>query len=210
MRKVVLSMNVTLDGFMAGPNCELDWHFENWAPDMAASLCEQLSKADTIILGRVTYSAMARYWPGRATDMSFPREDLAFAEMMNSYKKIVFSKNMSTPVWNNSRFVKGNLRRVVLQLKRQEGKDIIIYGSGQLVASLIQLELIDEYLLWMHPVVLGKGKPLFRELQDKLNMKLVKLETFRSGVVVLYYENGGIVPAEVPELIAQPALKKDQ
>jgi dihydrofolate reductase len=185
MRKVVLSMNITLDGFMAGPHCELDWHFERWGPDMAVSLCEQLSKADTIILGRVTYSAMARYWPGRAADMSFPRDDLAFAEMMNNYEKVVFSKSMDIPTWNNSRVVKGNTGREILQLKQQAGKDIIIYGSGKLVNSLMQLNLIDEYLLWVHPVILGKGKPLFR---DKMNMTLMNLKTFQSGVALLYYK----------------------
>jgi dihydrofolate reductase len=188
MRKVVLSMNVTLDGFMAGPNCELDWHFNIWAPDMADSLCQQLSRADTIVLGRVTYNAMAHYWPGRASDLSYPRDDLAFAEMMNSYKKIVFSKSLNAPVWNNSVQVKGNLRKEMLRLKMQEGKDIIIYGSGKLAASLIQANLIDEYRLWVHPVVLSKGKPLFRALQEKMNMRFVKLETFLSGVVELYYE----------------------
>jgi dihydrofolate reductase len=152
---------------------------------MALSLCEQLSKADTIILGRVTYSAMARYWPSRAADMSFPREDLAFAEMMNRYEKVVFSRSMDTPVWNNSRFVRGNTGKEILQLKQQPGKDIIIYGSGKLVNSLMQLNLIDEYLLWVHPVILGKGKPLFR---DKINMKLMNLKTFDSGVVILYYK----------------------
>jgi dihydrofolate reductase len=132
---------------------------------------------------------MARYWPGRATDLSFPREDLAFAEMMNSYKKVVFSKSMTDPIWNNSRLVKGNLRKEVMQLKQQEGKDIIIYGSGKLASAMMKLNLIDEYLLWVHPVVLSKGKPLFHELQDKLYMKFMKLETFDSGVVVLYYQS---------------------
>lgn len=181
-------MNVTLDGFMAGPNCELDWHFNTWAPDMADSLCQQLSRADTIVLGRVTYSAMARYWPGRASDLSFPRDDIAFADMMNSYRKVVFSKSMDTPIWNNSTLVKGNLRKEILNLKKEAGKDIIIYGSGKLAASLMQLNLIDEYRLWLHPVVLSKGKPLFKALQERMNMTLTKLETFKSGVVELYYE----------------------
>lgn len=188
MRKVILSMNVTLDGFMSGPNCELDWHFEIWSADMAASLCEQLSKADAIILGRVTYSAMARYWPAKAIDLSFPREDLAFAEMMNNHAKIVFSKTLTTTVWSNSRIVKGNIRKEVLQLKQQHGKDIIIYGSGKLASSLMKLGLIDEYFLWVHPVVLGAGKPLFKGLQNKLRMKLMNVKTFRSGVTVLSYE----------------------
>jgi dihydrofolate reductase len=187
MRKLIVSMNVTLDGFMAGPNCELDWHFQSWTKEMAESQCEQLSHADTILLGGVTYSAMARYWPAVGNDLSFPREDIAFADMMNSYNKVVFSKSLTGLQWNNSRLLKGTLRKEIQELKAQHGKDIIIYGSGKLVSSLIRFGLIDQYVLWMHPVVLGKGKPLFGNLQDKLNLELVKQHQFSSGVVMLYY-----------------------
>jgi dihydrofolate reductase len=189
MRKVIASINVSLDSFMSGPNCELDWHFERWGPDLAQSFGEQLSQADTILLGRVTYCAMARYWPEKSQDLSFSREDIAFADMMNNYTKVVFTNTLTRPVWGNSKLIKGNLKKEILKLKQQPGKDIIIYGSGKLITSMVELGgLIDEYVLWVHPVVLGNGKPLFKCLPDSLCMKLVKTHTFRSGVVMLCYQ----------------------
>ena len=181
-------MNITLDGFMAGPNCELDWHFNYWNEEMSECACEQLSCADTILLGRVTYGVMAKYWPSKARDLSFPREDIAFADMMNSYTKIVFSKTLTTPEWNNTKLLNGNIAAEIVHLKQQPGKNLIIYGSGKVVASLIQLGLIDEYHIWVHPVILGKGKPMFKDLPEKLNLTLLKTKTFDSGVVILYYE----------------------
>lgn len=189
MRKVIVSMNVTLDGFMSGPNCELDWHFQSWTTEMADLLYEQLSKADTILLGRVTYNAMAKYWAAKARDISIPREDIAFANMMNSYTKLVFSKTLTKPEWNNSRLLKGNLANEISKLKKRPGKDMIIYGSGKIVHSLTKSRLIDEYQLWVHPVLLGEGKPLFRGLQEQLTMKLFKTKAFSSGVIVLYYSS---------------------
>lgn len=187
MRKLIVSMNVTLDGFMSGPNCELDWHFQCWTNEMAYALCEQLSNADTILLGRVTYNAMAAYWPSKAKDLSFPREDIAFADMMNNYTKLVFSKTLTNPHWNNSKLIKGNIAGQTIQLKQQSGKNIIVYGSGRVVSALMQCGLIDEYHIWVHPVLLGKGKPLFTGIRDKLTMKLFKSKTFSSGVVLLNY-----------------------
>jgi dihydrofolate reductase len=180
-------MNITLDGFMSGPSCELDWHFQSWTDEMAECLCEQLSKADTILLGRVTYDAMAKYWPSQSSNPSYPRKDIAFAEMMNNYPKIVFSKTLVTTEWNNSRLVKENILKEITKLKQTPGNDIIIYGSGTIVSFLSQLKLIDEYVLWIHPVILGKGRPLFK-IYNKLNLGLIKTKTFRTGVVVVYYK----------------------
>lgn len=187
MRKLIVSMNVTLDGFMSGPNCELDWHFQSWTAEMAEALCQQLNKADTILLGRVTYMAMAKYWPAKAMDLSYPREDIAFAEMMNRCTKIVFSKTLATTGWANSKLVKGNAATEIVKLKQQNGKDIIIYGSGKLVSALIKLNLVDEFQIWIHPVVIGKGKPLFKNVHNKMHLELLKTKTFNSGVTVLYY-----------------------
>jgi|ERR1044072_271228 len=187
MRKVIVSMNVTLDGYMAGRNCELDWHFNYWNEEMAEHACQQLSKTDTILLGRVTYLAMARYWPYQAFNLSFPREHIAFADMMNSHLKIVFSKTLERASWNNSRLVNRNFKTEISRLKKQEGKDIIIYGSGKLVNSLMQSGLIDEYELWVHPVLLGEGKALFTGIQDMHTLKLKRTIPFDSGVVILYY-----------------------
>lgn len=187
MRKVIVSMNVTLDGFMSGPDCELDWHFQSWTSEMGDLLYEQLRKADTILLGRVTYRAMAKYWPSKATDLTFPREDIPFATLMNSYLKLVFSRTLTTSEWNNSRFLTGNPAEEILKLKKVPGKDMIIYGSGKIVDTLTESRLVDEYQLWVHPVVLGKGKPLFNDLRQRLSMKLFKTKLFSSGVIILYY-----------------------
>ncbi|HKH63498.1 MAG TPA: dihydrofolate reductase family protein [Flavitalea sp.] len=189
MRKVVVSMNVTLDGFMSGSNCELDWHFSSWTKEMADLLYEQLSKADTILLGRITYNAMAAYWPAKALDLSFPREDLAFADLMNNYTKLVFSKTHAISQWSNSKLLTGDPADEILKLKQKEGKDIIIYGSGKIVNCLAKSHVIDEYRLWVHPVLLGKGKLLFKDLEKEYRLKLFKTKTFSSGVVLLYYKS---------------------
>lgn len=190
MRKIIVSMNVTLDGFMAGPNCELDWHFQHWNQEMAETAGRQLSKTDTILLGRITYQAMAQYWPSVEGDLSFPREDIAFAEMMNDHSKIVFSKTLIKTGWKNARLAGKNVRSEISRLKHAgngQDKDMIIYGSGVLVSRLMRLDLIDEYILWVHPVILGKGKPLFKKIREKQRLRLLTTKTFSSGVVMLCY-----------------------
>jgi dihydrofolate reductase len=187
MRKLIVSMNVTLDGFMSGPDSELDWHFNAWNEEMARMAAEQLSRTDTIILGRITYRAMARYWPMQAVNLLCAREDIVFADMMNTHTKIVFSKTLQSAEWNNTKLVKRNIAKEILNLKRQPGKDMIIYGSGKIVAALIQHDLVDEYQVWVHPVVLGKGKPLFPKLQQSINVALSNTKIFSSGVVMLSY-----------------------
>ena len=182
-------MNLTLDGFMSGSNCELDWHFSSWTSEMADQLYEQLSKADTILLGRITFNAMAAYWPVKAMDLSLPREDLAFADLMNRYTKLVFSKTNAISQWSNSKLLTGDPAEEILKLKQKRGKDIIIYGSGELVNYLAKSRVIDEYQLWVHPVFLGKGKLLFEDLEKEYRMKLFNTKTFSSGVVILYYNN---------------------
>ena len=193
MRKIIVSMNVSVDGFMAALGGELDWHFDNWTNEMAESLCEQLSKADTILMGSHTYSAMAAYWPYCDMDYNYPREDMAFAGMMNSYSKIVFSKKLKKLYWNNASIIKNNTGAEVLKLKQQPGKDMIIFGSGTLVTNLMALGLIDEYILWVHPVILSSGRALF-STPHNINMQLIRIKKFRSGVIALYYSivNNGL------------------
>ena len=188
MRKIIVSMNVTLDGFMAGPNCELDWHFNSWNDEMARSITQQLCEADTILLGRNTYGGMARHWSSPSANLMTPREDLDFADMLYHYPKIVFTTTMTAVNWNNVRFFSGNIYKKVTWLKSQPGKSMMIYGRGKLVSSLAKLGLIDEYRLWVHPILLGCGKPLFKNLQQSVNLHLYKTETFSSGVVILFYK----------------------
>ena len=169
-----------MDGFFEGPNKELDWFVvEEEFFDFARN---QLFEVDTILFGRVTYEMMAGYWPN-ATD-----NDPVITDKMNSLPKIVFSKTLSAVEWNNSRLIKENVTEEINKLKQQPGKDMVIFGSGNLVSFLMQQGLIDEYRVILNPVILGNGNPLFKGLHDKLNLKLLKTKTLGSGVVILYYE----------------------
>lgn len=188
MRRLIASVNITLDGFMAGPDGNLNWHFSYWTGQMCEMLSKTLTKADTILLGRNTYKALAAYWPQKANDLSMPREDIALSEMMNHYVKAVVSKTISEGSWQNTIFLDGPLKTEVQRLKKQPGDDIIILGSNQLISSLIGLDLIDKYEIWLHPVVIKEGKSLFPSLLNPLEFRLVELSPLSSGVVRIEYE----------------------
>jgi len=191
MRKVIVSMNITLDGYMAGPNGELDWHFECWDPQMGEQLARELSKADTILLGRVTYQAMAGFWPGKTSNPLCARVDYAYAVMMNHHQKAVFSRRLQKADWSNTIILKDEIEEGMLRLREEsngQNKNIIIYGSGRLVTALIKLEMIDEYQLWIHPVLIGKGKPFFGKYFDQQDLQLLSSTSFPSGVVLLHYQ----------------------
>jgi dihydrofolate reductase len=158
---------------------------------MAECLYLELDQADTIIFGRKTYEAMARHWPAKAMDPYCPREDIVFTDMMNNYSKIVFSKTLTSANWNNSRLADGNVENEIGVLKNMPGKNMMIYGSGKLVSSLIETGLVDEYQLWIHPVLIGKGKSFFGILGKRLNLELFKIRQFDSGVVLMYYKTSG-------------------
>ena len=187
MRKLVASVNLTLDGFMAGPDNGLDWHFQCWNDEMAESVTRQLSAMDTILLGGTTYRAMAPYWSCHFIPRNHHPDGSDFAEMMNTYTKIVFSKTISAPLWNNTKLAKGELAEEIASLKRKRGKDIIIFGSGEIISALMPMGLIDEYRLWVHPIAIGSGRPFFRDLHLRLHLELFSSRTFSSGVVLLYY-----------------------
>jgi dihydrofolate reductase len=182
MRKVFLFMVVTLDGFFEGPNHEIDWH--NVDEEFNEFAIHQLNEVDTLLFGRVTYEGMASYWPTQ-----FAKEDDPIvADKMNTVPKIVFSKTLEKAEWNNSRLVKEHIAEEVSELKQQQGRDLAIFGSSDLAVSFIQMGLIDELRIMVNPVVLGNGKPLFNGIHEKLNLKLLKTKTFRSGNVLLYYQ----------------------
>ena len=182
MRKVFLFMMVTLDGFFEGPDHEIDWH--NVDEEFNEFAILQLDEVDALLFGRVMYQGMASYWP-----TTFAKEnDPIIADKMNTIPKIVFSKTLDKVEWNNSRLVKENVAEEVSQLKQQQGRDLAIFGSANLAVSLLQMGFIDELRIMVNPVVLGNGKPLFTGIHDRLNLKLIKTRTFRSGNVLLYYQ----------------------
>ena len=182
MRKIILSINITDDGFIAGAEGELNWHFRYWCEEMSVSLCKLLSTADTILLGRKTYAAFAGYWSVKGIELSIAREDIALARMLNGYKKIVVSRRMSRPAWANSSIlrVKDGLPGQILQLKQKGDKNIVILGSPSLASSLIELNLIDEYHLWIHPISIAAGKTLVLQANCR---ELISVEYFSTGVV---------------------------
>ena len=186
MRKVILSNMVTLDGFFEGPNKELDWHsVDEEGKEYANDL---LSNVDALLFGRVTYQLMADYWPAAATNHSTSKSDLEIADKMNNLPKIVFSKTLQEVKWNNSRLAKDNIAEEISKMKQQSGKDMVIFGSGSIVSTFMQHGLIDEYRIIVNPVVLGNGNPLFKGINSKQNLKLLRTRVFSSGEVILYYE----------------------
>jgi dihydrofolate reductase len=189
MRKVILSNSVTLDGFFEGPNGELDWHIVDEEIKQYAN--DLLSNVDALLFGRVTYQLMADYWPAAATNPSTSKSELEIAHKMNNLPKIVFSKTLQEVKWNNSRLVKDNIAQEIYKMKQQPGKDMVIFGSGSIVSTLMQHGLIDEYRIIVNPVVLGNGNPLFKGINGKQNLKLLKSRVFGSGVLILYYQPMG-------------------
>ena len=182
MRKVLISQMVSLDGFFSGPNGELDWHMVD--EDFNAFAIDQLNQVDTILFGRVTYGWMAGYWP----TPDAIKNDPVVAGKMNELHKVVFSKTLTEATWNNSRVVKGDLAAEIEALKRQPGKDMVVFGSGQITSALAQLGLIDVYRLFVCPLVLGSGVPLFKDVASRVRLKLARTKPLKSGVVLLEYE----------------------
>jgi dihydrofolate reductase len=182
MKKIIVSNYVTLDGFFAGPQGEIDWFV--WNEETVEYSKELLQAIDTILFGRMTYELMAGYWPTAAA----AEEDPAIIEAMNNLPKIVFSRTLEKVGWNNAKLAKGDLGEEVTALKRRPGRDIVIYGSGSIVAALAERGLIDEYLLFVNPVVLGEGKPLFKGLKERFPLELKKTQVFKNGVVLLDYQ----------------------
>jgi len=172
---------VTLDGFFAGPNGEIDWHLVG--EEFNEFAIEQLNSLDTLLFGRVTYQLMADYWP---TPLAV-KDDPIVAGKMNSLAKIVFSRTLTKVDWNNTRLFKNIDAEEIMKMKQQPGKDMAIFGSGSLVSNFSQTGLIDEYRIFINPVVLGSGKPLFQNMQEKLNLKLLRTRTFKTGLVLLCY-----------------------
>lgn len=176
-RKVILDLAVTLDGYIEGKNGEIDWCIMD--PDM--KFTDFLDQIDTIFYGRKSYDLWGQYVP-KAEDSEVEKE---IWQLVHSKKKYVFSKTQSTN--EEAIFINENILEEVTKLKTQPGKDIWLYGGSSLITTFINLGLVDEYRLSIHPVVLGEGKPLFSDIRQRLNLKTVNSRTFSSGVVQVIY-----------------------
>ena len=181
MRKIIVSNYVSLDGFFAGPNGEIDWFL--WNEETTQYSIELLNSIDTILFGRVTFELMAGYWPTPAS----AEENPIITNAMNNLPKTVFSKTLTKADWNNTRLVREIDKEEILKLKRESGRDIVIYGSGSIVSAFTKLNLIDDYRIFVNPVIIGNGKPLFKDLKERINLKLLDTMAFGNGVVLLHY-----------------------
>ena len=180
MRNLIMWNMVTLDGFFEGPKSwDLDWHEYVWGEELERFSLEQSESADMLLFGRVTYEGMAAYWSSAEGEI---------AEFMNKVPKVVFSRTLERADWNNTRLVKAGAEEEVAKLKQQPGKDMYIFGSAELCATLMRGGLIDEYRLGINPIILGGGNPLFKPMPDRMRMKLLEARPLRSGCVILRYQ----------------------
>ncbi len=185
MRKLIVFNLISIDGYFAGPNGELDWH--NYDLEISAFSSEQMQTLGALMFGRTTYELMAGYWPNEEPRQSEP----IVAKVMNAIPKIVFSTTLSdvpdAPNWKNVTVRRAIDPAEIQAMKNQEGKDIAIFGSGTIVQQMTNLGLIDEYRLMVNPLILGKGKLLFDGVKEKHLLKRVRTKEFSNGNVLIYY-----------------------
>lgn len=185
MGKIILSMMMTLDGFVAGPNNELDWVV--WEDEMDRDAATLMNAADAMLVGYGAYKDMAAYWPAALTKPNSESEG-AFAKLINDKPKIVVAQTKERLLWKNEELlVVTDLNKQVAALKESKN-NIVFYGGAGLAQSMVRQGLIDEYHLFVSPVAIGTGKALFAELSKQLHLQRVSVKTYESGALLLRYQ----------------------
>ncbi|MFN2569857.1 MAG: dihydrofolate reductase family protein [Candidatus Dormibacteria bacterium] len=185
MRKLILMMSVSLDGFIEGPDREIDWHLVD--DELHSHLNEQLSAMGAFLSGRVTHELMAGFWPRADSDPSSTGPMVEFARIWRDMPKIVYSRTLQRAGWN-TRVVREVVPEEVNELKDQAGGDLVL-GGADLAATFMRHDLIDEYRLYVHPVIVGRGTPLFRPSDARTELRLEEARTFGNGVVLLRHQH---------------------
>jgi dihydrofolate reductase len=186
MRHLIFFMHTSLDGFVAGLNGEMNWiNVDEAMFDFIATMTD---KADTALYGRVTYEMMQSYWPTAGKDPNASKHDKEHSVWYNKVSKVVLSKTMSEKELENTIVISDQLADNINKIKKQAGKNILIFGSPRASHSLLTQGLIDEFWLFVNPVLLGQGIPLFKGVTEMTQLKLIETKTFSSGVMALHYE----------------------
>ncbi|WP_026769122.1 dihydrofolate reductase family protein [Asinibacterium sp. OR53] len=185
MRKIISFMHISLDGFVAGPNGEMNWIKVD--EEVFDHVGKRISEGDTALYGRVTYQMMENYWPTAGDKPGASKHDIEHSKWYKKVHKVVLSKTMKDADLTNTTIISDNLPESINEIKQQPGADILLFGSPEATHSLIQLGLIDGYWLFVNPIVLGKGIPLFVDIKDKIKLKLLSTRQFTSGVTELNY-----------------------
>lgn len=183
MARLGVFNSVTLDGYFTGENGDLSWAHQQ-DPEWNEFVSANASGDGALLLGRKTYDMMVSFWPTPEAAKTMPE----VAKGMNGMTKYVFSKSLDKVSWQNTKLMKGDLVAEVRKLKKESDKDMVILGSGTIVAQLTQARLIDGYQLVVNPIILGKGRTMFEGVKDKLELKCTKTRAFKNGNVVLWYE----------------------
>lgn len=185
MRKLKLQVQMSVDGYIAGPNGEMDFMLWDWDDELKRYVAALTEPVDCIVLGRKLAQGFIPHWAAVAADPGHP-EHLA-GKKFTEIPKVVFSKTLDASLWEDTVLAKGELVDEITALKNRDGQDIIAYGGATFVSSLIQYGLIDEYHLFINPAAIGSGMSIFKELRSKQELKLVKASPFDCGMVVLHY-----------------------
>jgi dihydrofolate reductase len=193
MRNVILSMMVSLDGFIARPDGNLDWFLTDG--EFEEEMLTLLNSVDNMLFGRVSYQLLADYWPtaGSSSADQAPggftskEREIAFARLMNSIPKTVYSRTLKNAAWGPVTVASDVNADEIARLKRQPGKDLVLFAGADLASAFAKLDLLDEYRLMIHPIALGAGIPLFTGLTEERRLKLQRTKPFPSGVVLLHY-----------------------
>jgi dihydrofolate reductase len=185
MRKITSFMHISLDGFVAGPNGEMDWiKIDEEIFDFVG---KRISVGDTALYGRVTYEMMENYWPTAGDKPTATKHDIEHSRWYKKVNKIVLSKTMKDTNLTNTKIINENLSDIINEIKQQSGNEILLFGSPTATHSLIKLNLIDGYWLFVNPIILGRGIPLFVDIKDKIELKLLTTRQFTCGVTELNY-----------------------
>ncbi|MGO4291188.1 dihydrofolate reductase family protein [Chitinophaga sp. RAB17] len=186
MRKIVSFMHVSLDGFVAGPNGEMNWIKVD--TDLFDYAADRTNAADTALYGRVTYDMMDAYWPTAAEKPNASKHDIEHGTWYNQVEKLVISKTLEGQKKDKTTIIGHDINKQVSELKNKAGKEIIIFGSPSATQTLMADNLVDEFWLFVNPILLGEGIPLFKNIKTPVSLKLLKTTAFASGVVCLHYE----------------------
>ncbi|MFC9328023.1 dihydrofolate reductase family protein [Kitasatospora sp. NPDC057015] len=192
MRKIILFMSVSLDGFVEGPDREIDWHRVD--DDLHTHFNEELRTMGGFLDGRVTYELMAEFWPTADADPSISGPMAEFAGIWRDMPKYVFSRTLKRADWNTT-IVREVDAEEIAALKSRPGGDLAL-GGADLTAEFMRQDLVDEYRIYVHPVLIGRGRPLFRDADRLVDLRLAGTRTFGNGVVLLRYLRAGDDPAQ--------------
>ena len=186
MRKLKLQVQMTVDGYIAGPNGEMEFMVRNWDDELIQYVAEITEPVDCVVLGRKLAEGFIPHWAKVAANPDHP--EFTAGKKFTDTHKVVFSKTLDRSKWDHTVLAKGNLVDEITKLKKQDGKDIIAYGGAIFVSALIKQRLIDEFHLFINPSAIGTGMPIFKELDSQQNLTFVKSTSFDCGIVVLNYE----------------------